>query len=146
MFKFIGHLNELWGIMKLLTIILLFTCTYSWGQECNEYVLIKKSEYIENQIKELFLKDDFYIPDSSQYYFYEITLNKNLETTNIKAVFSNNPNYNNSIKFLLQKLEFIGINRTDCESYQVPFIINARLKTITYPTKTDFYKIDLPIE
>jgi hypothetical protein len=133
--------------MRRLIFLILLISTNSFGQECNDKVLIKKNIGLEKQIRELFTKDDFYLSDNSQYYMYAISLDKKLKVTEITTVFINNPDYDKILKGLLNGLQFKIITKEkDCNHYEIPFIINARLQTITYPTNSDFYKVELPIE
>lgn len=101
----------------------------------------------QEQIENLYQEADFYEADKSQYYMFEIVVDTSMSIVEIKATFFNNDKYVDVIKNIIETFEFKLIEDSkSCVNYSIPFIINARLKTISYPTTKDYFKAEMPIE
>ena len=113
---------------------------------CKKDIVIVQSDVVD-KIESLLVKEDFYLEGKSQYYMYEIVLDKNLKIKDVNTVFENNSTYTEPLINLLKQLSFGKIDDSKkCDEYILPFIIQARLKKLLYPKDKTFYEVDLPIE
>ena len=69
--------------MKGIIGILLLASMNTFGQECRTNIIIKKDKDLNKELEQLFINEDFYTVDNSQYYMFALHLDANLQIESI---------------------------------------------------------------
>ncbi len=109
---------------------------------CIENMIISNSkEEVNHLLKNLMGRDDFPTSGDRGYYMYDIIVNDSLEVVDIKALGYYNQDISRLIQEKIARLKFKPIDPEKiCSLNELPFTIQIRTKTISFPDTDNFYK------